>query len=65
MAARFEVREVGAGRVLGLLELEQDLGPGEALRLFVDGQVQLELPAVEVPAAEPQAPPRGRRSAAK
>lgn len=69
MASRFEVREVGTGRVLGVLELEQDLGPGEALRQFVDGQVQLEHQAVAAPPAEPPAeppaPPKGRRSAAK
>lgn len=65
MAARFEVREVGTGRVLGSLELEQDLGPGEAFRLFADGQVQLEHQAAAPPVAETPTPAKGRRSSAK
>lgn len=68
MATRFEMRETGTGRVLGTVEVEQQLGPGELVGMFVAGQIQLEFPAKPStepkPAPEPAAPTgRGRRAA--
>ena len=68
MATRFEMRETGTGRLLGTLEVEQQLGPGDVVGMFVAGQIQLEHaaaapPAVPAPAAQ-ALPPRARRASA-
>lgn len=69
MATRFEMRETGTGRVLGTVEVEQQLAPGEVVGMFVAGQIQLEFatktPTEPKPAPAPAAPQgRGRRAAA-
>lgn len=68
MATRFEMRETGTGRVLGTVEVEQQLAPGDLVGMFVAGQVQLEYaaapPTEPKPAPVPAAPGRGRRASA-
>lgn len=53
MSRRFEMREVGTGRVLGAVETTEEHAAGELLRLFLGGTVQLEV--ADLGPAEPEA----------
>lgn len=75
MAKRFEMREVGTGRLLGTMATVDDHAPGAVVGMFRDDLVQVDvLPAGPVsdspalaatvadPAAEEARRPKGRRA---